>query len=159
MLQDYQFLDEVPAEHQKQVDAFRKFLRDYPEVNELLADRESTDLELYNALIDTWDQINNEFEPTDLHFNKLRDIPWGILRQGATLNIFVSVGILSARNVLTYNDSGGITVKDEDVFGRYMALFNMLVNQYRRSASGFKRTANLNRGFGGVESEYSNQWW
>jgi hypothetical protein len=61
--------------------------------------------------------------------------------------------------MLTYNDSGGITVKDTDVYGRYMALFNMLINKYRRSAMAFKRNMNMNGGYGGSHSEYSDNWY
>lgn len=159
MLSDFQFLEEVPTDHQKYVERLRSYLNDTEELNDLLGKEESTDIELYNNLIDTWEQINYEFDPTDLHINEITKIPWVILRQGAVLQVLGSKGILSSRNMLTYNDSGGITVKDTDTYGRYMALFNMLVNHYRRAVTGFKRNINMNGGYGGVDSEYSNEEW
>lgn len=75
MLSDYQFLDEVPAEHQKYVDKLRSYLNDTEETNDLLEKEESTDLELYNNIIDTWEKINYEFDPTDLHVNDIKKIP------------------------------------------------------------------------------------
>lgn len=159
MISDFQFLESVPSEHQKYVDRLRSFLSDTEDLNDLLGEKESTDLELYNNIIDTWDQINNEYDPTDLHIKELNKIPWSILQTGATLQVLTSKGILSARNMITYNDSGGITVKDTDVYGRYIALFNMLINKYRRSVIGFKRNLNMNGGYGGEESEYSNIWY
>ena len=154
MIDDYLFLNEVPEEANKYVLRLRRYLEDFTESNELLGVEESTDLELFNALIDTWDQVNNEFEPVDLHTSHFSRIPWSILRQGAVLNVLVSQSILSARNVLSYNDSGGITVKDQDVYGRYMALFNMLIAQYRRGAQAYKRLMNINGAYGGSHSEY-----
>jgi len=158
-LEDYLFVEEVPQEHLNHVKLFRKFLHDTEEKNDLTGIEESTDLELHQALMDTWSQINYEFEPSDLHFETLKKIPWSVLRLGAMLNILVSQGILSARNVLTYNDSGGITVKDQDKFGRYMAYFNMLISKYRRGAMSIKRSMNINGGYGGINSEYNDIAW
>lgn len=146
----------VPADMQARVDRLRNFLQDTAELNDLEAVEESTDIELYYALQDTFSEMNYEVEPTDLSFEKISDIPWAILKLGAVLNILVSKGILSARNVLSYNDSGGITVKDQDKYGRYTVFFNMLTNKYRRAAMGFKRSYNLNGGYGGSHSEYDN---
>lgn len=53
MLSEYQFLSEVPEEHQKYVERLRKFLRDYEELNDLWEKEENTDMDLYNAIIDT----------------------------------------------------------------------------------------------------------
>lgn len=100
--------------------------------------------------------MNNEVEPSDLHFKEIKKIPWSILRQGAVLHVLQSKSILSARNILSYGDSGGITVKDMDVYGRYIALFNAFLTQYRRGAMGLKRSLNINGGYGGVYSEYAN---
>jgi hypothetical protein len=51
---------------------------------------------------------------------------------GATLKILTKKGILSARNTLTYQDAGGITVQDYDKYGRYVNYFNVLVSTYYR---------------------------
>ena len=68
-------------------------------------------------------------------------------------------GVLSARNSLTYNDSGGISVKDNDKYGRYINYFNILLGDFRRKASSFKKGYNIDRAYGGVDSEYGSQIW
>ena len=64
-------------------------------------------------------------------------------------------GILSARNSLTYQDAGGVTVSDYDRYGRYTNLFNTLINRYYRAVTSIKRRVNIDACYGGVESEYS----
>lgn len=53
MIEDYLFMNDVPEEIQPMVNRLRHFLSDYSELNELLGDEESTDLDLFRALIDT----------------------------------------------------------------------------------------------------------
>ena len=65
-------------------------------------------------------------------------------------------GILSARNTLTYNDTGGVTVQDFDVYGRYINYFNILINKYRQHLIDFKRNINIDGCYGGVSSEYGS---
>lgn len=152
-------LDHVPGEYQQLVNRLRDFLDDTVEQNDLEGVEESTDGELYQALRDTFEEINYGFEPVTLNYNDLKEIPWPVLRLGATLSVLISKGIGSARNTLTYNDAGGITVKDKDKFGRYTVWFNTLLAQYRRMATGMKRTKNLEGAYGGIDSEYMENWW
>jgi hypothetical protein len=60
---------------------------------------------------------------------------------------------------LTYNDAGGITIKDQDKFGRYINWYNNLLAGYRRTVSEFKRSHNINSSFGGSHSEYNDNWY
>lgn len=151
------FPAEVPEKYQKHVNRLRAFLQDTTELNELLEGQESTDLDLYRAIIDTWQEINFSFEPTTLFYDTIEAIPnWGVLQLGATLQILVSKGILSGRNMISYNDSGGVQVKDTDTYGRYMALFNMLISKYHRQAQAMKRGTNMDGAYGGVYSPYND---
>ncbi len=68
----------------------------------------------------------------------------------------IGQGILSARNTLTYNDTGGVTVQNFDVYGRYINFFNILINKYRNQVTSLKRSNNVEAGYGGVYSEYAN---
>ena len=149
----------VPAAYQKYVDRLRDFLDDTVAQNDLEGVEESTDWELYMALEDTWDELNYGFEPIDVVYNTINEVPWGILRLGAVIQVLISKGIGSARNTLTYNDAGGITVKDKDKFGRYTVWFNTLIADYRRKAQALKRSKNIDGAYGGVESEYWDNWW
>lgn len=65
----------VPAEYQKMVDRLRDFLDDTIEQNDLKGIEESTDLELYRALEDTWDDVNYAFDPVDLQVPSIKHIP------------------------------------------------------------------------------------
>lgn len=67
--------DEVPEHYAGMTNRFRKFLNDTIEQNDLRGVEESTDLELFTALEDAWDEINTTFEPTDLHFRNLLETP------------------------------------------------------------------------------------
>jgi hypothetical protein len=72
--------------------------------------------------------------------------------------VLESKGIGSARNTLTYSDAGGITIKDQDKFGRYTVWYNTFLASYRRRVSTWKAQANISGGFGGVYSEYNDNW-
>jgi len=147
-------IDAVPENDQVYVDRLRKFLQDTAELNILEQVIESTDLELYNALQDALDEINNEIG-IRTNFTNFSDIPWNILKIGATLQILTMKGILSARNTLTYNDAGGVTVQNYDKYGRYINYYNLLLNKYMRSVGNFKLDINLIGCWGGLHSDYS----
>ena len=149
------FPQEIPPKHQKYVDRFRTFINDTPQANDLLGKEESTDLELYYSILDTWDDINTSVPPASLHYEALELVPsWTVLKLGTLLNVLISRGIVSARNNLSYQDSGGVSIKVDDEYGRYTVFFNMLVNKYRRKAINMKRETNINNCYGGVESPY-----
>jgi len=146
--------DTVPYPDSLYVDRLRKFLNDTVELNVLEQVQECTDIDLYHYIQDTLDEINYEFEPASTY--TIQSFPsWNTIKFGATLQFLFSKGILSARNTLTYNDSGGVTVQDYDRYGRYMAFYNMLVNKYLRGVQSVKRASNIDSCYGGVASEYS----
>jgi hypothetical protein len=147
---------QIPAEDLVFVNLLRKFLRDEPELNTLELVRENTNLELYHALLQTLDSINSDFLPITSYV-KFTDLPsWNILALGATLNILTSVGILSSRNTLTYNDPGGISVKDSDKYGRYINYFNILINKFVASVQNWKYAMNIEGAYGeGQASQYT----
>lgn len=146
---------EVPTEYVGMVKRLRGFLNDTVEQNDLRGVEESTDLELFTALEDTWDEVNTAFEPVDLSFKTPKKTPWSVLRLGAVLHVLSSKGIGSARNTLSYNDSGGVSIQENDEYGRYVNLHNILVGEYRRRAQAAKRKLNMDGAYGGVDSEYS----
>lgn len=145
----------VPASATPYVKRLRRFLNDRAELNILEKVQESTDLELYEALQDALDTINYTFLPS-ITYSSFSAFPsWLVLQYGATMQVLLSKGILSARNTLTYSDSGGVTVQDFDKYGRYINFYNMLANQFQRGFMAIKTTQNAESCYGGVDSEYA----
>lgn len=146
----------VPEIYLGKVNRLRRFLGDTESSNTLLADKESSDLFLYEAIEDALDEINLVGYLTTY---TLANFPsWVLLRQGAVLNVLTGKGVLSARNMLTYNDSGGITVHGEDVYGRYINYYNVLIAKHRQQVMSFKISTNIDSGYGGIASEYAQFW-
>jgi hypothetical protein len=136
------------------IDKLRKFLNDTVELNVLNGAEESSDDYLRSAIEDALEEINEEFEPETSW--TIDSIPsWNALKFGATIQILIGKGILSARNMLTYSDAGGVSVSDYDKYGRYINYFNVLINKYLRSVQSIKRTHNIDQCYGEVASEYS----
>jgi|APSaa5957512576_1039674.scaffolds.fasta_scaffold00176_24 hypothetical protein len=143
----------IPYEDGLYVARLRKWLNDTAILNKLEELEECEDIELYHYIQDTMDEINYEFLPAT-SYTAISEIPWNITRQGAILKLLMAKGILSARNTLTYQDSGGVTVQDYDKYGRYINFFNLLINKYSRAVHNFKLASNIDDCYGGVHSEY-----
>lgn len=147
----------IPTADRPYVNRLRRFLQDQDVLNTLDQVQESTSVDLYFALQDTLDEIN--ITPPVTTHTSLSDVPWSILKLGGVLNVLISQGILSARNQLTYNDTGGIQVSDMDKYGRYINWFNVLINKYLRSLQAWKITKNVDDAYGidgGIPSEYAD---
>tara|TARA_Y100000310_G_scaffold335176_1_gene416566 strand:- start:3462 stop:3953 length:492 start_codon:yes stop_codon:yes gene_type:complete len=143
----------IGFEEQLYVDRVRSYLGDFATANKLDAVEECTDTEIFTALQDALEEINYEFLPQTSY--TFQDVPsFHILQQGAVLEILTRKGILSARNTITYNDSGGVTVQDTDKYGRYVNYFNVLIAKYQKGIQLMKVGKNVELGYGGVHSEY-----
>jgi hypothetical protein len=140
----------------------RRFLNDTPDLNKLDRTAECTDEDLNDYIKDALIEINVEFPPkttfkiSDVMFEPGDDsgavVPWNLVKIGATLQFLTSKGILSARNMLTYSDTGGIQVTDFDRYGRYINYFNVLVQKYVLGVENFKKSWNISQLYGGVYS-------
>lgn len=142
----------IPAADRPYVNRLRRFLQDQDVLNTLDQAQESTNVDLYFALQDALDEINVTGQVTS--YTSFSHVPWSLLKLGGVLNILVSQGILSARNQLTYNDTGGIQVSDIDKYGRYVNWFNVLINKYQRGIIQWKITKNVDDAYGEIPSEY-----
>jgi hypothetical protein len=145
--------DYVPHTAQLYVDRLRRFLNDTAVANVLEEVVESDDTTLYEAIQDAMDEINLEFLPVTT-YTAISQFPWTLLKLGATLQVLIGKGILSARNQLTFNDSGGITVSDYDKYGRYVNWFNVLIAKYQRGVMSWKLTSNVENAYSDIPSEY-----
>lgn len=137
--------------------AFRKWINDSPQLNTLDRDFESTEDELEDFIKDALNDINLKYEPKTRY--QLKDVivepgldegrvAWSMLKTGALLQLLTVKGIISARNTITYNDQGGVSVTEMDKYGRYLAYFNVLTNKYERDLMQLKVRANLEQGWG-----------
>ena len=146
----------ISAGDQSYVNRVRRFLNDSADLNVLTEALESTDTEIFEAIQDALDDV--AYTPPillDGGYSNFNEVPWIILRSGAVLNVLTTKGILSARNTLTYRDSGGVTVQNFDKYGRYQEYFNQLTAQYEKLKKGFKISKNIDNCYGNVPSEYS----
>ena len=143
--------------------ALRKFIGDTPQLNVLDGEFETTEDELISYIKDTLIEINMDSEPRTLFL--LKDIAsepedqvnlsWSTVKLGCVLQYLTSKGILSARNFITYSDSGGVQVSDLDRWGRYINYFNVLVNKYVAGVKAAKLRVNINDCYGGYSSPFS----
>ena len=145
---------------QTYVDRLRRFLGDSAELNDLLEKQESSDWFLSDCIDDAIVEINHMGYLTEYSIADLPgDLPWPLVKLGATLQVLIGKGILSARNVLTYNDQGGVQVSDTDVYGRYINYFNLLINSYREQVRQWKTQMSINGAYGEYSSELDQSWW
>lgn len=150
------YTDGVPTQYQPFVDRLRKHLGDTAELNELLEEEESDDEFLYHCLQDALDEINFDIEPVTINyeFKELAMKNWNVLKLGAALQVLTGKGILSARNTVSYNDSGNLNIQENDTYGRYINYFNILIAKYNRAVIAMKRSTNVEACYGGIGSEY-----
>jgi len=148
----------IPYAHKVYITKLRKFLGDETTLNKLIEAEECDDQFLYQAILDSLDRINWEFTPETTYTldNFTTEFgPWEPIKTGAVLEVLIGKGILSARNVLTYNDASNITVSDMDTYGRYINFFNLLTNKFIRTVTMIKTRKNIDGCYGGVDSAFS----
>jgi hypothetical protein len=134
----------------------RNFNGDKEALNLLIQDQETTDEELNDYISKAIDYFNGFGYVTEY---TVSDYPnKGNLIDGTIIQILMGKGILSARNMLTYNDAGGVTVQDYDVYGRYINLFNAFINKYAAQIRDIKVSLNVQNAYGGLESPMG-EWW
>jgi hypothetical protein len=131
----------------------RNFNGDKVELNVLIQKQETTDEELNDYIQKSIDYFNTVGYTTAY---VLSDFPSkGALIDGVVIQILMGKGILSARNMLTYQDTGGVTVQDFDTYGRYVNLFNVFINKYMSQIIDIKRSINVDEAYGGIPSPMS----
>jgi len=144
---------DIPQVPNNLIQRLYKFLRDDAVVNQLLDGKESSPGQLRMALedsLDDWNTTPPPIPPVSFLTHPSRNL----LIKGAVIEILISAGILMSRNRLSYND-GGISVQVSDKASDYSQWINMLVRNYESKKIEIKKTINVERGWGGVPSEYS----
>jgi len=138
----------------------RNFTGDFSELNLLLQAEETSDEEFFDYIQKSVEMFNSVGYLTTYVVSDFPSLD--VLVDGTVIQILVGKGILSARNMLTYQDNGGVTVQDLDVYGRYTNLFNVLIAKYMKQATDVKRSINVDKALGNVASPweiYGNHWY
>jgi hypothetical protein len=146
---------DLPAS-QTQLDSFiqlvRAYMRDYPELNRLIAGEESSNRQIAWAIIDAVDDFNTT--PPFTRFG-LNDYPSrSLLLRATVITLLESVGLLQTRNHLQFSD-GGITVGVNDKTPFLQAWIQLFRNSYEDKKMKIKVAYNIESAWGGgIHSEY-----
>lgn len=138
------------------VKLIRAKLRDYPELNRLVAGQETSDREIAFAIMEAVDDFNNT--PPLIENYTLDTFPSpSLLIRGAIINILESVALLQTRNQMTYSDGQGIQVGVSDKAPMLMSWINLFTQQYEAKKARLKQALNLRGALNasGVPSEYA----
>ncbi len=137
------------------VSLVRAQLRDYPELNRLVAGQENSDRQLLMAIFLALDDWNAT--PPLLASVKLANHPSpALLVQGAIVEVLKSNGILQTRNQLTYSEGQGVQTSVSDKGPALMNWISLFQSTYEAKKKQLKVAINLRDALGqatGVSSE------
>ena len=130
----------------------RSYLRDFSELNQLIAGEETSDRMIQYCICLAIDEFN--VLPPLSGYN-VADFPSrSILLHLTVCHILTSVGILKSRNRLTYSDSG-FTVDTETQDDRYARWITLIRSQLNAQIRQLKTALNIADGYGAsLGSEY-----
>lgn len=129
------------------VENLREFVRDQPELNTLLGNKETSDTGLAIAIEDALDDWNSTPPFTTVTID---NFPFkSLLKIGATIFVLKSAGIMMSRNHLTYSD-GGISIEKDEKTQLYQSWLDRFEPEWERKKAGFKLAKNLQSCWGGI---------
>ena len=130
----------------------RLFLRDTAQLNRLIRKEESDDEMLTFAIEMTLSDWNST--APFIGAVSIRNYPsLYLLMHGAAIQVLKSQGLLQARNELQYS-AGGSSFMRSNKSNYYMQWMANFSNEYSRKVRDMKISQNIERGWGGVASEY-----
>lgn len=140
------------------VQLVRLYMRDFPELNRLIAGEESTDRQIAWAVMDAMADFNGTPHFTTFILEDLLALQQhNLLLRMATISVIESVGLLQTRNHINYSN-GGITVGVNDktpLLMNWLTYFKATTDQMKQRV---KVAININGILGptnmGVASEY-----
>ena len=150
---------EVSRAMERLVPALRHFLRDYSELNRLIAGEESSDRFLTFAILDALDDFNLTAPITNYGPHEMPSV--SLLLRGATISVLESVGLLQTRNQINYRDGDGI-LPLSDRTPLIMSWLQMFSNRYEQKKQKLKIALNIDGALDksvGISSEYSYVSW
>jgi hypothetical protein len=145
---------DLPNAHQELnsfVNQVRGFLRDYPELNRLVAGYESSNRQIVWAILDTLDDYNTT--PPFTHYGISNFPSLSLLVRGTVSSLLESIGLLQTRNHLSFTD-GGIQVGINDKTPYIQSWLQMFRNAYEAKKERQKVAINVESAWeGGIFSE------
>lgn len=119
----------------------RLYMRDFPELNRLIAGYENSPRMIAWAIVDALDDWNTT--PPLIGNISIENFPGRhLLARGAVIALLESVAMLQMRNQLTFSD-GGITVSVNDKAPQLMQWINLMKASYEEKKSRLKSSLNI----------------
>lgn len=130
----------------------RAFMRDYPELNRLIAGEESSNRQIVWAVFDALDDYNST---PPFSGNTIRTFPSkSLLVRATVLSLLESIGLLQTRNQLSFSD-GGLQVGVSDKTPFIQSWIQLFRNSYEEKKMRMKVAINIESAWGGgVNSEF-----
>ncbi len=130
----------------------RLFMLDTPQLNRLIRKEESDDT-LFDFAIEMtlsdWNSTTPVLGTVDIgNFPSLY-----LLMHGAAIQLLKSQGLYQARNELNYS-AGGSSFLRANKSNYYMQWMTNFASEYETKKRNLKMQQNINRGWGGLQSEY-----
>lgn len=110
------------------VSMIRSYLKDFPELNRLIAGHEFTDTTIALAVMDAVDDFNLDSPLAPFGVTSFPSV--SLLRVGATKFLLESATFLQARNHLTYSDGQGVQVNSSDRGPMYLNIVQKLSQEW-----------------------------
>lgn len=130
----------------------RLFMLDTPALNRLIR-KEESNTELFDFAIEMAISDWNSTTPV-LGYTSIANYPsLYLLMHAAAVQLLKSQGIYQARNELNYS-AGGSSFLRSNKSNYYMQWMINFANEYETKKRNLKIQSNINRGWGGVASEY-----
>jgi hypothetical protein len=145
----------LPSEAAQFINLVRAKLRDYPELNRLIAGQETSDRMIALAAMEAVDDYNTT--PPLLSVVSFENFPSiSLLINGTIINIIESLGLLQIRNHLTYSDGQGVQVGVSDKAPQLYQWLQLFISKYETKKTALKKAINLSGAMtgAGVPSEY-----
>lgn len=138
----------------------RHFMRDYEELNRIIAGQESSDRDIAMSIMFTVDDLNMTPPPLNKTLDQMIQAKWtGLIVYGAVIRLLESLILHYDRNFLPFNDGGLMTSGLSDKSARLQAWVNQQKAWYENYKTRVKVSANINEMMGispsGVPSEFS----
>lgn len=150
---------EATRRQEKAKKYLRLFLRDTPQLNRLINKEESNEELMQFALdmaIDDWNTTTPVIGRVTIeNFPSLY-----LLMHSATIVVLKSQGLYQARNELQYNTGGSSFIRSNKS-NYYLTWLTNFSSEFELKKRNLKMQQNINRGWGGVNSEYDiiGFWW
>ena len=136
------------------IQKIRRYLRDEPRLNRLIAGYESSDEDIIDALEDALDDFGHT-PPFIGKFDLANPPPISMLKRGVVICLLESVGLINSRNSIQFND-GGVSLNLNKT-PELQAWLQLFINKYEEKKQRWKTSVNIEQawGQGAVGSEYA----